>query len=330
MDNIKTFIDFCSGIGGGRLGLELNGFKCLGFSEIDKEAIKTYKSFFDRSKELEFGDLTKINPLDLPDFDLLICGFPCQSFSIIGKREGLHKDKGQIVYYLAKTLKAKQPKFFILENVKGLVNHQKGKTLKIILEILNRCNCNVSWQVINSLEFGLAQSRERIYFVGIHKDLKQSFTFDTFRLFKEQDINIKDFLAPKDENIFNEKSENFYTFLKYLQNKYNTKKFPKINLDELLKRDYLVLDTRQSDLRIYENKIPTLRPDRQGLLYIFKGNLYRLSGLEALNFQGFSKLPNLEAKIKNLKQSDILRQCGNAMSVNVIENLAKKLKADNG
>ncbi|TWO20717.1 DNA (cytosine-5-)-methyltransferase [Campylobacter hyointestinalis] len=326
-----TFIDFCSGIGGGRLGLELNGFKCLGFSEIDKEAIKTYKNFFDCKKELELGDLTKISPLNLPDFDLLISGFPCQSFSIVGKREGLeNKDKGQIIYYLAEILKVKQPKFFILENVKGLISHEKGKTLKIILEILNECNYNVFWQVFNSLEFGLAQSRERIYFVGIRKNLKQDFDIQKLKFDREKKANIKDFLMPTNENIFNEKSESFNTFLKYLQNKYNTKKFPKIKLDDLLKRDYLVLDTRQSDLRIYENKIPTLRRDRQGLLYVFKGNLYRLSGLEALNFQGFSKISNLKEKIKDLRQSDILRQCGNAMSVNVIERLANKLKECNG
>ncbi|ANE35098.1 MAG: DNA (cytosine-5-)-methyltransferase [Campylobacter hyointestinalis] len=330
LNNI-TFIDFCSGIGGGRLGLELNGFKCLGFSEIDKEAIKTYKNFFDCKKELELGDLTKISPLNLPDFDLLISGFPCQSFSIVGKREGLeNKDKGQIIYYLAEILKVKQPKFFILENVKGLISHEKGKTLKIILEILNECNYNVFWQVFNSLEFGLAQSRERIYFVGIRKNLKQDFDIQKLKFDREKKANIKDFLMPTNENIFNEKSESFNTFLKYLQNKYNTKKFPKIKLDDLLKRDYLVLDTRQSDLRIYENKIPTLRRDRQGLLYVFKGNLYRLSGLEALNFQGFSKISNLKEKIKDLRQSDILRQCGNAMSVNVIERLANKLKECNG
>lgn len=92
-----TFIDFCSGIGGGRLGLESCGFKCLGFSEIDKSAIKTYKTFFDTSNELELGDLTQINPQFLPDFDLLISGFPCQSFSIVGKREGLeNKEKGRL------------------------------------------------------------------------------------------------------------------------------------------------------------------------------------------------------------------------------------------
>ena len=113
-----------------------------------------------------------------------------------------------------------------------------------------------------------------------------------------------------------------YFFLKYLQNKYNIGKF---NLDELLSRDYLVLDTRQSDLRLYENKIPTIRRDRQGILYVYKGNLYNLSGTEALGFQGFDKISNLKEKISNLKESDILRQCGNAMSVNVIENIANNL-----
>ncbi|HEF3568024.1 TPA: DNA (cytosine-5-)-methyltransferase, partial [Campylobacter upsaliensis] len=132
-----TFIDFCSGIGGGRLGLELCGFKCLGFSEIDKQAIKTYKAFFDTSNELELGDLTQINPQNLPNFDLLISGFPCQSFSIVGKREGLkNKEKGQIIFYLAEILRVKKPSFFILENVKGLLNHNKGQTLKEILKIL--------------------------------------------------------------------------------------------------------------------------------------------------------------------------------------------------
>ena len=82
-----TFIDFCAGIGGGRLGLELNGLQCIGYSEIDKEAVKTYKKLHDAENEINFGDITKINPALLPDFDLLIAGFPCQTFSIVGKRE---------------------------------------------------------------------------------------------------------------------------------------------------------------------------------------------------------------------------------------------------
>lgn len=176
-----TFIDFCSGIGGGRLGLESCGLKCLGFSEIDKQAIKTYKTFFDTSNELELGDLTQINPQSLPDFDLLISGFPCQSFSIVGKREGLeNKEKGQIIFYLAEILKVKKPSFFILENVKGLLNHNKGQTLKEILKLLESCGYEVLYKLLNSLDFALAQARERVYFVGIRRDKKRDFSFTLF------------------------------------------------------------------------------------------------------------------------------------------------------
>ena len=100
----------------------------------------------------------------------------------------------------------------------------------------------------------------------------------------------------------------------------------RINLNKLLEKNFLVIDTRQSDLRIYENKIPTLRRDRQGILYVYEQELYKLSALEALKLQGFGKILNLKDKIKNLKESDILKQCGNAMSVNVIENICKNLK----
>ncbi|HJE65845.1 MAG TPA: DNA (cytosine-5-)-methyltransferase [Campylobacter avium] len=318
-----TFIDFCSGIGGGRLGLELNGLKCLGFSEIDKEAIKTYKSFFDTQSEIEFGDLTKINPISLPNFDVLISGFPCQSFSIVGKREGLeNKEKGQIIFYLAEILKAKKPQAFILENVKGLVNHNKGETLKEILRLLESCGYNVSFKVLNSLDFGLAHSRERIYFVGLKTNSKKSFSFEIKSDFVTKEARLQDFLKPQKENIFSTDSASYQTFLKFLENKYNRSKF---NLQEILKQDFLVLDTRQSDLRLYKNKIPTLRRDRQGLFYVYQNNLYKLSALEALNLQGFNKIKNLNEKIENLKTSDILRQCGNAMSVNVIEYIANTL-----
>ena len=233
-----TFIDFCSGIGGGRLGLELCGFKCLGFSEIDRAAIKTYKSFFDTRDELELGDLTQINPQSLPDFDLLISGFPCQSFSIVGKREGLeNKEKGQIIFYLAEILKIKKPSFFILENVKGLLNHNKGQTLKEILKLLKSCGYQVFYKLLNSLDFELAQSRERVYFVGIREDKKCDFYFSENILRK----NLKDFLNPNKNNIFSKNSQSYQTFLRFLENKYNKNKF---DLTQILDKDFLVLDRK--------------------------------------------------------------------------------------
>ena len=321
------FIDFCSGIGGARLALERQGLKCLGFSEIDNRAILTYKKLFDLKKEKNFSDLSKINIEKLPDFDLLISGFPCQSFSIVGKREGFNnKEKGQIIFYLAEILKIKQPQFFILENVKGLITHNQGKTLKTILNLLKKANYFVDYKVLNSLNFSLPQSRERVYFVGILKNIKiknqKQFFNDFWDLGQEENCKLKDFLSPNKENKILKTSAAYQTFIKYLGNKYNVNKF---NLEELFKENYLVLDTRQSDLRIYKNKVPTLRRDRQGIFYIYRKHLYKLSAIEALNLQGFYKINNLEEKISDLNPNDLLRQAGNAMSVNVIEELVKQL-----
>ncbi|MDO7253173.1 DNA (cytosine-5-)-methyltransferase [Helicobacter cappadocius] len=317
------FIDFCSGIGGGRLGLEQNGFRCIGFSEIDKVAIQTYESLFD-TKEPNLGDLTKISAEKLPDFDVMISGFPCQSFSIVGKREGLaNKEKGQIIYHLGKILEIKQPRFFILENVKGIINHDKGKTLKTVLEILEKCNYNVSYEVLNSCDFSLPQKRERVYFIGIRKDFNQNFDFSKMQLKHKQNIpKIQDFLTPNEDNLFEKTLPSYETFLRYLHNKYNLNRF---NLKKLLQEDFLILDTRQSDLRLYRNTTPTLRRDRQGILYVYQKKLYKLSAIEALKLQGFGTIENLKEKISPLKNTDILRQCGNAMSVNVIDTIAKQL-----
>ncbi len=136
-----------------------------------KDAEITYREFFG-DKEINYGNLMKINPKNLPNFDFLIAGFPCQTFSIIGTRCGLDdKERGEIIYGIVNILRAKNIKYFILENVKGLINHNKGKTLKIILKLLEDAGYRVYYKVLNSLDFGVPQMRERIYFVGVQKKL---------------------------------------------------------------------------------------------------------------------------------------------------------------
>ncbi|WP_198763713.1 DNA (cytosine-5-)-methyltransferase [Mycoplasmopsis sturni] len=163
------FFDFCSGIGAGRIGLEMNGLSCVGHSEIDPKASATYKIFF--NDERNYGDLTKIDIESLPEFDFMIAGFPCQTFSLAGKRKGFNDERGQIIYSLIKILKERKIKYFLFENVKGLVNHDKGKTLKIILSELEEAGYNVFWKVLNSFEYGVPQMRERVYIVGFRQDL---------------------------------------------------------------------------------------------------------------------------------------------------------------
>lgn len=320
------FIDFCAGIGAGRLGLENIGLTCVGFSEIDRNSERTYREFFGR-EEKNYGDLTKIGLKDLPDFDLMIAGFPCQTFSVIGQRKGMGDDRGQIIFGLIKILKNKNIKYLILENVKGLTNHEGGGTLRIILEELDKAGYEVHHKVLNSLHYGVPQMRERIYFVGIRKDLiKNDKLFEWPKVVKQR--SLREYLIDDAKLDPSEKLSSYNTFIKYLNNKYNKKLF---KISNLLKEEYLVLDTRQSDLRLYRNKVPTLRTGRHGVLYVKNGKFRKLSGFESLLLQGFPKKLAKKAK-GEIANAYLLSQAGNAMTVNTIEavggSLLEYIKSD--
>lgn len=170
-DSKFTFIDLFAGIGGFRIALQNLGGKCVFTSEWDKEAQKTYRANFG---EVPFGDITKEETKKfIPDgFDVLCAGFPCQAFSIAGKRGGFDDTRGTLFFDVAEIIKRKKPKAIFLENVKGLRNHDKGKTLETILNVLrNDLGYFVPEpQIINAKNFGVPQNRERIYIVGFRKD----------------------------------------------------------------------------------------------------------------------------------------------------------------
>jgi DNA (cytosine-5)-methyltransferase 1 len=170
-----TFIDLFAGIGGFRIAMQNLGGKCVFTSEWDESAQKTYKANFG---EVPFGDITKEDTKKyIPDnFDLLCAGFPCQAFSIAGKRGGFEDTRGTLFYDVAEIIKRKKPKAIFLENVKGLISHDKGKTLQTILNVLrNDLGYYVpDPRVINAKDFGVPQNRERIYIVGFRKDTNVS------------------------------------------------------------------------------------------------------------------------------------------------------------
>ncbi|MCT4469989.1 DNA (cytosine-5-)-methyltransferase [Mycoplasma sp. HS2188] len=311
------FMDFCSGIGAGRIGAENNGLQCVGHSEIDPNPDMTYNVFFEDNNN--YGDLMKIDISNLPDFDLMIGGFPCQTFSIAGKREGFADYRGTIIYGLIRILKQKKIKYFLFENVKGLVNHDKGNTLKQINEKLDEAGYNVYSKVLDSSYFGVPQKRERIYIVGIRKDLdNKQFIFPQG---KERDYNFESFLDDKNSMIFDYNSK---TFKKYLANKYNKDKY---SVQDILNLENVVVDIRQSDIRLYNKIFPTLRAGRHGLLYVKDHVIKKLSPYEALLLQGFPK--EISEKIKNnkeLNKNKVLSQAGNAMTVNVIQAIIENLK----
>ena len=168
-----TFIDLFAGIGGIRLGYQSLGGKCVFSSEWDKEAAKTYFSNFG---EQPFGDIQKIDPKDIPDFDVLLAGFPCQPFSIIGDKEGFsHETQGTLFFNIEKILLAKHPKAFMLENVRNLTAHDGGRTFKVILSHLRNAGYDVHYKVLNALDYGVPQKRERIIICGFRKPVDFEF-----------------------------------------------------------------------------------------------------------------------------------------------------------
>ena len=217
-----VFADLFAGIGGFRIALESLGGKCMFSSEWDKYAQLTYAANFG---ETPHGDITQIHPSTIPDIDILTAGFPCQPFSSIGKREGFeHPTQGTLFYDVVKILKEKKPKAFILENVEGLVTHDSGKTLSIILETLSvsvngqylflckpDVRYHVFWCVLDAKDYGVPQIRKRIFIVGISENISADIPNFSF----PASIPNKKFIGS-----YVEENVSGYSISKHLQNSY--------------------------------------------------------------------------------------------------------------
>ena len=173
-----TFVDLFAGIGGFRIPLEELGGICLGYSEIDKEAIKVYKNNFirDINEEAYLGDITNLNKLPF-DIDVIVGGVPCQPWSIAGKMQGLEDPRGKLWLDVFRIVKVNKPQAFIFENVKGLTEPRNRESLEYILSNLTSSGYVVKYQVLNSYDFGLPQDRDRIFIVGIRNDIENCWGF---------------------------------------------------------------------------------------------------------------------------------------------------------
>lgn len=176
------FIDLFAGIGGFHYGLHNAGAKCVFASEFDDAARKTYEANYSKISPEIFpdnfaGDITKIDPKDIPDHDILCGGFPCQPFSQAGHKLGFNDTRGTLFFNVASILKEKQPPAFFLENVRGLLNHDNGKTFDVIKTTIDELGYNFHYKIIRASDFNLPQHRPRLYMVGIRKDLVDAFEF---------------------------------------------------------------------------------------------------------------------------------------------------------
>ncbi len=193
-------IDLFAGIGGIRKAFEKSGFEIVYGNEYDKYCCQTYRANYG---EIDERDITLVKSEEIPDFDILLAGFPCQPFSMAGAKKGFDDPRGNLFFQIERILKDKRPKAFLLENVKHLISHKRGETFGIIKHILKeKLGYHIQYRIYNSKDFGLPQSRERVYIVGLKEDLKFSFPEPPFKTVKlkdylEDDVNIKYYLSQR-------------------------------------------------------------------------------------------------------------------------------------
>ena len=295
-----------AGIGGIRLGLEAAGGRCVFSSEWDIHAQKTYMNRF---HEEPFGDITEISENEIPSFDVLAAGFPCQPFSSIGKREGFsHRTQGTLFHEILRILKYHKPKAFLLENVKGLTTHKSAgkETLQIICEELERMSYRVHVQVLDAAKFGVPQYRERVFIVGFHPDLFRAWWKFSWPIPNDHDATLG-------ENIIKSGVEG-YSISEHLQKSYIWKK------DD--GRPRILVPGQCSDVTL--NTLVSTYHKIQRLTGTFVKDgptgLRLLSVEECLAAMGFPD--DYEIPVS---RTQAYRQLGNSVAVPVVEQVAKSI-----
>lgn len=304
-------LDLFAGIGGIRMGFEKNGFKTIFGNDFDAYCKATYDLNV-KDVPLTVGDVAKIDSKKLPDFDILLGGFPCQPFSIAGYRRGfLDTGRGDLFFVIVKILRDKKPQAVFLENVKNLKTHDGGKTFKIISEALEDLGYHVKVQVLNSAKYGnVPQNRERVYIVGF----KSKKMYDAFEFPKEVT------LTKKISDILEKEADKKYY--------YNDSVLYK-QLKEVITKENVIYQWRRAYVR--ENKsgvCPTLTAN-MGMgghnvpLIKDKKGIRKLTPRECARFQGFPESYKLP---KDLPDTKLYKQFGNSVTVSVIERVAEQIK----
>ncbi len=296
-----TFIDLFAGIGGIRIPFDEMGYQCVFSSEWDAKACKTYFANFGT---LPFGDITKIPAEQIPKHDVLLAGFPCQAFSIMGKMQGFADTRGTMFFEIERILKHHQTPYILLENVKQLVGHDGGRTFKVILERLTKMGYYVKWQILNALDFGLPQKRERVIIVGFQDKADcEAFSFDI----PHTPYNLADILEP-DDNVDPNLFASDHIIAKRREKTANKNIFYPSIWHENKAGNISVLD--------YSCALRT----GASYNYLLVNGVRRPTSRELLRLQGFPE----KFKIA-VSHQDIRRQTGNSVAVPMIRMVAKKI-----
>lgn len=305
-----TYIETFAGIGGFRQALDKLGGQCVFASEIDKFATKAYETLYG---EAPVGDITKIDAKGIPNHDLLVGGFPCQSFSVAGKRKGFDDTRGTLFFEIARIAKEKRPKALLLENVKGLVNHDKGRTLDVMIETLNEIGYEVEYKILDTRDFGIPHGRERTYIIA-----SQSKTNILSNLLYRVLRPISDFILPSylipDKYYYTNENCSFYETLER----------------EITEKDVFYQWRRKYVRRNMSGVCPTLTANmgtggHNVPLIIDDKGIRKLTPKETWRLQGFSDEAHDAVESVGISDSQRYKQAGNAVTVNVIEAIGERL-----
>lgn len=321
-----TFIDLFAGIGGFRMALQNLGGKCVFTSEWDKYSKKTYQANFG---EIPFGDITKEETKSfIPDeFDVLCAGFPCQAFSIAGKRGGFEDTRGTLFFDVAEIIKRKQPKAFFLENVKGLFSHDRGRTLTTILNTLRD---DLEYyvpnpQIINAKDFGVPQNRERIFIVGFHKDLK----VDSFEYPEPtgEVVSIEEILEPEEVSVKYYLSSQYLKTLRQHRARHESKGngfgFEIIPHDGIANAVVCGGMGRERNL-VEDDRLTNFNPVTNIKGEVNREGIRKMTPKEWAALQGFITKENQKFKFV-VSDGQLYKQFGNSVAVPAIQATAKKI-----
>lgn len=298
---IMDFIDLFAGIGGIRIPFDELGHHCVFSSEWDKAAADTYEANFG---ERPAGDITKIPATDIPPHQLLLAGFPCQAFSIMGKREGFADTRGTMFFEIERILQFHRPEVIMLENVKQLVTHDHGNTFKIICEHLTTLGYHIKWKVLNALDFGVPQKRERVIIVGFLSENRiQAFNFD----FPNVPYNLSDILEPD-----NQIDASFYAS-EHIKEKRRCR-----TKEKELFYPSVWHENKAGDISLH----PYACALRTGASYnyLLINGVRRPTSRELLRFQGFPDTFRIV-----VSHQEIRKQTGNSVAVPMIRAIAIKI-----
>lgn len=263
------FIDICSGIGGFRSALEKHGHECMAFAEIDKFAKQSYKAIYDTENEEELDDITSVTDehfrLYRGQVDIITGGFPCQAFSIAGDRRGFEDTRGTIFFHIARAIKEIQPSYVLLENVKGLLSHDKGRTYGTIVQALDELGYFIEWGLFNSKYWGVPQNRERVYILVTRKDVwKEPKLFNLVKQQTSVDTRLVDILEKDvDESYYlSEEKTRKLTLNEDLSGRLNHYDYRDVDSVHSVNRVSPTLNTMQGGDRQPKVAVPVLTPDR--------------------------------------------------------------------